>query len=228
MAFTLEKVVPWGRSFEEYVSMFKLTSDDLQMKILGCGDGPASFNAKMNQAGQSIISIDPLYQFSAAEIAARISATYQNVLAQLEQNQADYLWTSIKSPADLGRIRMTAMEDFLADFPLGKAAGRYLQGELPSLPFAERQFDLALCSHLLFLYSEQLSLEFHQQAISEICRVAQDVRIFPLVTLAGIRSDYVEAIEGHFEQLGHEVIIEAVPYEFQRGGNEMMIIRGRS
>jgi len=101
MAFTLENVVPWGRSFEEYVSMFKLTSDDLQKKILGCGDGPASFNSRMNKAGQSITSIDPIYQFSANEIEGRISATYDEVLGQLGKNRKDYVWDAIKSPSEL-------------------------------------------------------------------------------------------------------------------------------
>lgn len=39
MAFTLDKVVPWGRSYDEYVAMFALSSDDLRRRILGCGDG---------------------------------------------------------------------------------------------------------------------------------------------------------------------------------------------
>jgi hypothetical protein len=34
--FTLDRVVPWGRSFDEYSRMFTLTSTDLRSKILGC------------------------------------------------------------------------------------------------------------------------------------------------------------------------------------------------
>ena len=51
MAFTLDKVVPWGRSYDEYVSMFGLTGDDLSLSILGCGDGPASFNSVIHRDG---------------------------------------------------------------------------------------------------------------------------------------------------------------------------------
>jgi hypothetical protein len=39
--FTLDQVVPWGRSFDEYQRMFALTGADLGL-ILGCGDGPAA------------------------------------------------------------------------------------------------------------------------------------------------------------------------------------------
>ena len=224
MSFTLENVVPWGRSFEEYVSMFKLTSLDLQKKILGCGDGPASFNSEMNKAGQQITSIDPIYQFSTNEIEVRISETYKEILGQLEKNKNDYIWDTIKSPDELGKIRMDAMQEFLADFAIGKAESRYIQGELPILPFEEYQFDLVLCSHLLFLYSKQLSLEFHKRAINELCRVAKEVRIFPLVTLAGNKYAYIKEIENHLKNMGYKISIEIVPYEFQHGGNEMMKI----
>ncbi len=77
-----------------------------------------------------------------------------------------------------GATRLAAMENFLADYEAGKAAGRYIEGVLPSLPFADDSFDLALCSHLLFLYSEQLDADFHIAAVRELLRVARDVRIF--------------------------------------------------
>ena len=85
--------------------------------------------------------------------------------------------------------------------------------------------DLALCSHFLFLYSHHFSYNFHKQAISELCRVAKEVRIFPLVTLAGDKSIYVNDIHAYLRNQGYGVTIEPVPYEFQRGGNEMMKIQ---
>lgn len=54
--FTLEQVVPWGRSFDEYCHMFALSSDDLALRILGCGDGPASFNAGATRRGMAVTS----------------------------------------------------------------------------------------------------------------------------------------------------------------------------
>ncbi len=78
---------------------------------------------------------------------------------------------------------MSAMENFLADFDTGKQEGRYIAGELPSLPFDNGQYDIALSSHFLFLYSAQLSAEFHLQALQEMLRVSREVRVFPLLTL---------------------------------------------
>ena len=53
--FTLEQVVPWGRSFDEYRAMFALSDADLDGRLLGCGDGPASFNAVATRRGAKVI-----------------------------------------------------------------------------------------------------------------------------------------------------------------------------
>jgi hypothetical protein len=81
----LEEVVPWGRSIAEYRSMFSLSETDLNAKILGCGDGPASFNAEMTELGHSVVSIDPIYQFSAEQIEQRVRATYEPVISQVKE-----------------------------------------------------------------------------------------------------------------------------------------------
>jgi hypothetical protein len=39
MSFTLANVVPWGRSYDEYVEMFSLTAGDFHRPSLGCSDG---------------------------------------------------------------------------------------------------------------------------------------------------------------------------------------------
>lgn len=75
MTFKYDTVVPWGRSFDEYRRMFNLTEAELDLSIVGCGDGPASFNVEMLRRGQRVISCDPLYQLSAGRIKQRIAAT---------------------------------------------------------------------------------------------------------------------------------------------------------
>jgi hypothetical protein len=57
MGFTLDKVVPWGRSYDEYVAMFDLTSSDLKLRVIGCGDGPAGFNAELTRRGGTVVSV---------------------------------------------------------------------------------------------------------------------------------------------------------------------------
>jgi hypothetical protein len=224
MKIKYESVVPWGRTFEEYVDMFSLTETDLDKSILGCGDGPASFNYTMKEKGKELISIDPIYQFTKDEIAKRIDETYQDVIEQTEQNKDKFIWTTIKDVEDLGRIRMSAMEKFLADYDLGKQENRYLYAMLPNLPFENKQFDLALSSHFLFLYTDNLSLEFHIEAIDEMLRVAREVRIFPLLDLNGVRSLYVDEVINKYSEIGYSVNEVIVDYEFQKGGNTMLKI----
>ena len=108
--------------------------------------------------------------------------------------------------------------------PARRKAGTSRPG-CPSLPFTDAAFDLALSSHFLFLYAEQLGEDFHRAAITELCRVAREVRIFPLLALGGKPSPYVNLVADQARAAGHDVVIERVPYEFQRGGNEMMRVR---
>jgi hypothetical protein len=224
--FTLDQVVPWGRSFDEYRSMFALTDDDLDLQIVGCGDGPASFNAEATRRGGRVVSCDPIYRFEKPQIQERIATTYDQIIDQTRRNAHEFVWgEGIRTVAELGQVRMAAMRVFLDDYVLGKASGRYLEAELPTLPFADAAFDLALCSHFVFLYSTQLGEAFHRAATKEMCRVASEVRIFPLLALGGDSSPFVDVCVRDLRDMGHTVSIETVPYEFQRGGNQMMRVR---
>jgi hypothetical protein len=75
--------------------MFALTDADLGKRIFGCADGPASFNAELTARGGSIVSCDPIYEFTADEIRQRIDATYPQMLEQAAQNTDEFVWTRI-------------------------------------------------------------------------------------------------------------------------------------
>ena len=76
--FTVDPVVPWDRSFEEYRRIFALSDADLS-GIQGCADGLASFNAEATQRGTIAISFDPLYRLDSRTIRDRIAATYEQI-----------------------------------------------------------------------------------------------------------------------------------------------------
>ena len=223
--FTLDQVVPWGRSFDEYRRMFALTDDDLRLRIVGCADGPASFNAEATRRGSRVTSCDPLYRWDVDQIRQRIDATRDTILEQTRRNASEFVWDTIPSIDALGQLRMSAMTTFLDDYGRAKSEGRYIPAALPHLPLADRSFELALCSHFLFLYTGELDYAFHVAAIHEMCRVAVELRVFPLLGLNGRRSPYVDSIVETLRRAGAHVSIETVPYEFQRGGNEMLRIR---
>lgn len=223
--FALDHVAPWGRSFEEYRRMFALSDADLQSGVLGCADGPASFNAEAARRGTQVISADPLYRWDFAQIRDRIAATYDQILEQTRRNRHEFIWDTIRSVEELGIVRMQAMQAFLNDYESGKRRGRYVAAQLPTLPFPDGSFDLAVCSHFLFLYTDHLGEAFHRVSTFELARVAREVRIFPLLALGGGPSSYVDSVTDYLRDCGYEVSIEIVPYEFQRGGNQMMRVR---
>jgi hypothetical protein len=76
----------------------------------------------------------------------------------------------------------------------------------------------------LFLYSDHFDLEFHIQSIQEILRVADEVRIFPPLTLLLKRSPHLESVIQHFQKT-YAISVQPVDYELQKGGNEMLVIR---
>jgi hypothetical protein len=87
------------------------------------------------------------------------------------------------------------------------------------------QFQLALCSHLLFLYSEQLDFEFHLRSFLALCGVAQQVPIFPLFELGSRLSRHIDPVMDSLQELGFRAECVRVGYEFQRGANEMLMVK---
>lgn len=220
---TIANIFPWGRSFGEYRRMFSLSDADLELKILDGAGGPASFNAEMYRQGHCVISCDPLYQFDAAPIRRRIEMTAQEMVRRAKQDNHRFVWDRIGSPEQMGQLRLATMEIFLADYEMGRNEKRYRAQQLPSLEFADGQFDLALCSHFLFLYSDELPTDFHIAATGELCRIAKEVRIFPLLNMRGGLSPHVEPVLSALRD-DAAVSVEHVDYEFQRGGNQMIRI----
>ena len=218
----LESIVPWGRSLDEYRAMFALHDADLSLRILGCGDGPASFNAQWSALGGRVVSVDPIYAFSGEQIRQRVQETYTSVVEQTRANAHRFVWHRFADADDLGRARLRAAEMFGADFDRGREEKRYIAASLPELPFEDSSFDLGLCSHLLFLYSEQLDLEFHLASMREMLRVCRQVRVFPLLDLQGERCKYLQPVVEALKSDGFEAQVRRVGYEFQRGGNEML------
>ena len=214
----LKNVVPWGRSFQEYREIFNLSECDLDKYILGCGDGPASFNTELTLRGGRIISVDPIYLFSVNDLQERIAQVYEEIIPQAEKNREMYIWENIPSVEALGKLRMNTMNKFIADYETGKAEGRYIPESLPHLSFNDKHFDLALCSHYLFLYSEHVSLEQHIASIKELSRVSREVRIYPLISLNGEESRHLEEVILALSTTGMTYSIENVGYNFQHKG----------
>ena len=107
--FKLENVVPWGRSLQDYIRMFNLSEQDLQKSIIDCAAESSSFNTEQYQAGNSVISCNSIYQFTTEQIKNIITQTYPIIIQDLEANYHKFVWQDIKSPEELGNIRISAL-----------------------------------------------------------------------------------------------------------------------
>jgi len=121
--------------------------------------------------------------------------------------------------------RQNALKLFNIDYDDRK----YFNYELPELEFKDSSFDLLLSSHLLFVYDDRFSYEFHLNTIKEMLRVANRVQIFPLIDFQNSRvneeknfSPYVYRVMEDLVE--YSVSIEEVNFEFQPRGNYQMLI----
>lgn len=213
-----------ARTADEYLAMFGLDMPALAGRdVLDCPGGAAAFVAAAARAGVQATAVDPVYAGDREELIAHARAEADRGNAYVRTNAHLFVWDHFRDPGDHDRRRREAVERFATD--LRSAPHRYVAAGLPSLPFADHHFDLALCSHLLFTYDDRLDLTFHVSAIGELLRVANDVRIFPTLSMRFERSELVEPIIATFTAAGVEVETRRSSYQFQRGGDEVLALR---
>ena len=63
-----------------------------------------------------------------------------------------------------------------------------------------------------------------QSALWQAYSRAKKTRIFPLLELGSIKSRHLEPVIARIQEQGYKSEITPVPYEFQKGGNEMLTI----
>jgi hypothetical protein len=210
-----------SRSFAEYRAMFDLTGEDLAASILDCCAGGSSFAAEIDGR---IVAVDPAYALGRGELAARVRAALPDGDRIIDEHPDRFEWGWYGSPGRRAQLRTAAAETFIADF--ARRPGRYIAAALPHLPLAPRSFDLVLCSHLLFTWADQLGEEWHRLAIAELIRVARrQVRVFPVVVQGtGHQVRYLDALQDEIRAAGYRPYLRDVPYVFQRGAHQMLVI----
>ncbi len=148
------------------------------------------------------------------------------VIALLKESPGNFSLGQYHNSADeYCQVHINAMKEFLYDYNDGLREGRYIHGSLPKLPFKDREFDIALCGNLLFVYSQQLSEGFHVQSIEELCRVSSEVRIFPLMEAGIVKpSRYLESVLDKLSKDGYKAKKVKIPFEFKKGANEILSV----
>jgi len=90
------------------------------------------------------------------------------------------------------------------------------------LPFADFNFDFALSSHDLFTQFEKTQSEACIQIIRELARVANEVRIFPVVDALGQVTPLLGPVLLGLQQANYGVEVREVPYTLYPKGNVML------
>ncbi|MGV8995862.1 MAG: class I SAM-dependent methyltransferase [Parvibaculaceae bacterium] len=224
--FNLGGVVPWGRRFDEYEAFFALGDVVSGTRIVDVGGGPASFASEATARGLSVTAVDPIYDAGSAAIRDQFEATAKAMRAGMTASSYRFNWKFYGSEDQVHQRRRAALDLFLEDFAR-QGHARYITGSLPHLPFADGAFDLALSSHLLFLYGDDLDGAFHLRALRELLRVAREVRVFPLVNLDGRPSSHLPVVMRALAAEGFKPQLQEVDFEFQIGATKMLrVTRG--
>ncbi|MFF2912692.1 SAM-dependent methyltransferase [Paenibacillus sp. NPDC057934] len=221
----LSRIVFIGRTFDEYMLMFGLSKEELKgQKILDCPAGACSFTASANQHGADVTATDIAYFHRYDQLAAKGAEDIEHAMLNMGKAQENYEWDYFKSVDGLRNHRLQALNDCAND--MKEFPNRYVPAVLPVLPFGDKEFDLTLSAHFLFMYADRLDYDFHLQAIQELMRVTkEEIRIFPLVDLSCNRYEHLDQLIDFIQSQGYIAEEIKVGYEFQKGANSMLRIR---
>lgn len=225
----IDRIAFIGRTYFEYMRMFDLDESVLRKgSVLDCAAGPSSFAAEALRAGFDVTACDLLYDIPVNDLVVKGTEDIEHVFDKLDEVRHLYTWKYYKDKEEIVAFRHKSLNLFSQDFSLGLSEGRYVHAELPRLPFPDKSFSLVLCSHFLFLYGDRLSFDFHTSCLKELARVSsEEVRIFPLQGLDAKPYPRMKELMVFLEAEGITAEINEVPFEFQKGSNKIMILRGR-
>jgi SAM-dependent methyltransferase len=220
-------VLVTSRSYDEYVAMFAISPTDLSGRVLDCSAGASDFVAVAAQRGTRVIAVDPSYALAKETLAEQSREHAEQGRKIAEQFPDRFTWTWYGEPANRDRMRQQALARFVTDRVV--APGRYVAGQLPQLPFVDRAFDLAVCSHLMFTWADELGRAWHAAAILELARVAREVRVFPTVMQgAGEPVPFWDGLMDDLAREGLRAGLRKADYEFQVGADQMLVVAAAS
>lgn len=221
----LERIIFIGRTYEEYMQMFDLELQELAGKsILDCPAGACSFTAIGSAKGLHITACDIAYDHSTDGLEYKGRLDTEHAMETMERAKDIFLWDFYENVQGLGKHRHQALHDCVKN--MRENPDRYIAATLPMLPFEDKQFDLVLSAHFLFMYGDRLDYTFHRDTIRELLRVTSgELRIFPLVDLTGSRYEHLDQLVAELQAEGLQIEERRVPYEFLRNANSMLCIQ---
>ena len=192
--------------------------------MLDCSAGTSGFVAGARARGCDAVAVDPAYREPRDRLAetARAGAHGGSSLVADHRDRFSFAWYG--TPERQRALRAAALDACLAD--RRRCPDHYVAAALPRLPFADGSFHLALCSHLLFTWADVFDAAWHEAAIREMARVADEVRVFPLLHQgSGDPVGFLDALRDRLgAYAGLVTRVEKVHYAFQVGGDEMLVV----
>ena len=215
-----------SRSFAEYVAFFALDPDRLPRRVVDCSAGVSGFVAAAAERGCAAVAVDPAYREPVDRLAeiARAGALGGSALVADHRDRFSFEWYG--TPERQRALRAAALDACLAD--RRRRPDHYVAAALPRLPFADASFDLALCSHLLFTWANVFDAAWHEAAIREMARVAARCGCSRWCTRdpASRWSSSTRCATDWRRDAGLVTRVERVPYAFQLGGDQMLVVSG--
>ncbi len=211
-----------GFDLDDYRKMFSLTDRELKKNILDCGARQSSFNAQINKIGGNVVSVDEWYQQDFKTIEKNSKLATQNTLEFIRDNAKDYY--NFDQKIDHSKKHQHALDLFLNSYEKGAKTGTYVNYDLSKMPFKDCQFDLALCSHLLFDVRGNLEIEHYQSIIEELSRIATEVRIFPLNNIHGVPYEHLGELMLDWQNKNFRIEVQETEFNSPKFGNAMLRI----
>lgn len=219
----MERLVLWGHHLDEYRDMFDLPEAALGMRFLEFQSGISAFQADLRGQAAHMVSYDTWFDLDKKSLQQIAEASFSARLAQIKQrSEAFDLGRYAGSLDKLVSYRRQGIQEFLQDYELGLAEGRYLAASQSKLPFADYFFDYALSAHHFFSINAPATLDYYINTIEELARAAKEVRIFPLVDAQGVPSELLGPVILALQQRNYGIELRDVAYHLQPKGNAML------
>jgi hypothetical protein len=225
--YAIDDVAFIGRTLTEYEHMFDLDLPSWEgQSVLDCPGGACAFVSEANTRNIDAVGADLMYDTLPEELRRKCEGDIDKAIAGFDGVEDQFVWEFYDDVADVRSYWSSAYDEFIEDYDERFDTDRYVPAKLPDLPFEDDSFSLVLSAHLMFLYMDKLDHEFHEQSLLELARVAsEEVRVYPLARFDGKRYPRLGELRETLADAGYETEIRSVPFEFQQGANELLLIK---
>ena len=218
----LAKMNFWGLSYDNVIAMFAIKEHDLHKKILNCMGVPSGFNAIAHQNKLDVTTCSDVYGSDKETLQSKAKREIKQAVEFIKANPDRFNSCVVDTPEKYQDFLEENLKIFFKHYDEGKTRRLYSSEALPEIAFGNHQFDLAICPHFIFNGNSNFTEPFQFECIKELCRVADECRIFPVLDSAGHTPSQLDSLRESLRAAGYRTSIETVDYELLKKGNKML------